>query len=115
MLLLQKSNTVFVVCTRGTQFVVSIHIVSSISYLIFSSYKLQKLHSIYYFLIEALHTTCYHINKIPSIVLNFKSPEEVWTRKLRVYETLTVFGYVAYMHKRLEKLEPRAMQGFFLG
>ena len=64
---------------------------------------------------EALNTSCYFVNKSPSTTLNFKTPDEIWPRKLANYLNLKVFGCIAYAHTKQGKLEPRAFKCAFLG
>lgn len=64
---------------------------------------------------EAVHTTCYLINRSPSTALNFKTPQEVWTGKPPSYQNLRVFGCPAFFHVNEGKLEPRSRRGLFMG
>ena len=64
---------------------------------------------------EAVTTTAYLINRCPSIALNFKTPEEVWSGHPSDYSRLRTFGCLAYAHIRQDKLEPRALKCIFLG
>lgn len=61
-----------------------------------------------------LYTACYCINKCPFTTLNFKTTEEVWFGKLANYEALRVFRCVEYVHKKMGKLELRAMKCIFM-
>ena len=64
---------------------------------------------------ETANTTCYLINRSPSIPLNKKTPIEVWSGTLAYYSHLRVFGCTAYAHVDNRKLEPRATKCLFLG
>jgi hypothetical protein len=64
---------------------------------------------------EAANTTCYLINRSPSIPLNKKTPFEVWSGTPADYSQLRVFGCTAYAHVNNEKLETRAIKCLFLG
>lgn len=58
---------------------------------------------------------CYCINRSPSITLEFKTPEELWVGRPTDCEILRVFRCVAYMHKKMNKLESRAIKCMFFG
>ena len=62
-----------------------------------------------------MNTAAYLINKSPSIALDFRVPEEVWTRVAPDYNHLRFFGCVAYAHINQGKLEPRAQKCMFIG
>ncbi|KAM3263987.1 hypothetical protein P3L10_000981 [Capsicum annuum] len=64
---------------------------------------------------KAISTACYIINNAPSVPLNFKTPEEIWSGTPANYSDLKVFGCPAYMHVNDGKLEPRAKKYIFLG
>lgn len=64
---------------------------------------------------EALHTTRYTINRSPSIVLQFKTPQERQNGKAADYRVLKVFGCMTYMHVKGYKLDARAMKCMFSG
>ena len=64
---------------------------------------------------EAVNTAAYLINRCPFTALNFKTPEEVWSRHPTDYTKIRVFGCSAYAHIRQNKLEPRALKCIFLG
>ena len=58
----------------------------------------------------------YLINRLPSAVLNGKTPLEVWSGKpINDYDTLHVFGSIAYYHVKESKLHPRAKKALFMG
>lgn len=63
---------------------------------------------------ETLNTTCYLINLSRSSAIGFKTPYELWTRKLANYGSLRVFGCKAYAHVNEGKLAPRALKGVFI-
>jgi hypothetical protein len=62
---------------------------------------------------EAASTTCYLINRSPSIAIEKKTPMEVWSGSPSDYSQLKVFGYTAYAHVNNGKLEPRTAKCFF--
>ena len=64
---------------------------------------------------ETLSTTCYIVNRSPSSGINFKTPIELWSGKPADYSNLRVFGCPAFAHIKQGKLEPRALNGVFLG
>ena len=51
----------------------------------------------------------------PNASLRFQIPEEVWSGSKVDYSHLRWFGCVAYVHRTIEKLGPRAVKGFFMG
>nr|XP_048330713.1 uncharacterized protein LOC125422662 [Ziziphus jujuba var. spinosa] len=51
------------------------------------------------FLGEAVMTAMHLVNLSPSTVLNFQSPESIWSGKMPNYGHLRVFGYAAYAHQ----------------
>lgn len=57
---------------------------------------------------EAVHTTCYLINRSLSATIGFKG-------KAPSYENLRVFSCTAYIHVNEGKLEPRSKKAIFLG
>jgi hypothetical protein len=62
------------------------------------------------FLIEVANTACYLIiNGPPSIVLNKKTPTEVWSGTPTDYSQWKVSGCTTYDHIDNGKLEPRAI------
>ncbi|XP_060202125.1 uncharacterized protein LOC132630572 [Lycium barbarum] len=64
---------------------------------------------------EAVNTACYVVNRSPASVIDFKTPNEVWSGKLSDYSYLRVFGCFAYYHVSDGKLEPRARKSLFMG
>lgn len=67
---------------------------------------------------EAVLTTCYLINRSPSVPLNFEVPEKIWTGKCVNYSHLRVFGCKAFVHVSKElrqKLDFKASTCIFLG
>ena len=64
---------------------------------------------------EAVNTACYLVNRSPSIAIDLKTPQEVWSGKPSDYSGLRIFGCPAYAHVDDGKLEPRAMKCIFLG
>jgi hypothetical protein len=47
---------------------------------------------------EAVGTTCYLVNRSPSLALDDKTPHEVWFAKKPSLQHLRVFGFDAYVH-----------------
>jgi hypothetical protein len=69
-------------------------------------------------LAEAVGITCYLVNKSPSLALDDKTPQEVWTGKKPSLTHLKVFGYEAYVHVPKEnrsKLDKKAEKCIFIG
>jgi transposase InsO family protein len=60
--------------------------------------------------VETVTTTCYLVNRSPSIAIDCKIPEEVWSGKPPHYDHLRVFGCPSYAHIRQNKLETRALE-----
>jgi hypothetical protein len=50
------------------------------------------------FLVEAVGTTCYLVNRIPSSALDDKNPHEVWFGKKPSLQHLRTFGCDDYVH-----------------
>jgi hypothetical protein len=48
--------------------------------------------------VEAVGTACYLVNLSPSLVLDDKTPHEVWSGKKPSLQHLRVFGCDAYVH-----------------
>ena len=58
----------------------------------------------------------YLINRLPSTAIAGKTPLEKWSNKSATdYDSLHVFGCVAYYHVKESKLDPRAKKAVFLG
>ncbi|KZV34961.1 hypothetical protein F511_04935 [Dorcoceras hygrometricum] len=64
---------------------------------------------------ECVLTAAFLINRSPSVPLDGKCPESVWSGKEIDYSHLRTFGCTAFAHKRGDKLEPRAVKCVFLG
>ena len=47
---------------------------------------------------DAVSTAAYLINRGPSIPMEFRLPEEVWSGKEVAFSHLKVFGCVSYVH-----------------
>ena len=63
------------------------------------------------FWVEAVNTAAYLINRGPSVPLEHRIPEEVWSQKEVNYSHLRVFGCVAYVHisdHGRNKLDPKS-------
>ena len=58
---------------------------------------------------------CYLINYSLSVVIEKKTPQEVWPGSPATYSDLKIFGCPAYAHVNNGKLEPRSMKCIFLG
>ena len=55
------------------------------------------------------------INCSPSIAIEKKIPQEVWSGSLATYSDLKIFGCPAYANVDNGKLEPKSMKCIFLG
>ena len=64
---------------------------------------------------EAASTACYLINRSPSVAIEKKTPQEVWSSSPATYSDLKIFECPAYAHVDNGKLEPRSMKCIFLG
>src|SRR4051812_10294751 len=67
---------------------------------------------------DAVSIACFLINRSPSIPLDGKVAEEVWTGEVVDYSGLRVFGSPAYMHVSSEersKLDAKSVHCVFLG
>ncbi|KAG8483043.1 hypothetical protein CXB51_021981 [Gossypium anomalum] len=57
----------------------------------------------------------FFINRSPSVVIEKKTPQEVWSDNPANYSDLKIFGCPAYAHVDNGKLEPRSIKCVFLG
>ncbi|KAG8503337.1 hypothetical protein CXB51_001297 [Gossypium anomalum] len=64
---------------------------------------------------EAASTTCFLINRSPSVAIEKKTPQEVWSGNPANYSDLKTFGCPTYAHVDNEKLELRSIKCVFLG
>ena len=65
---------------------------------------------------EAVMYASHLINRLPSAALNGKTPLEVWSGKpINDYDTLHVFGSIAYYYVKESKLDPKAKKALFMG
>ena len=64
---------------------------------------------------EALYNACYLINRSPSRVNEFMTPEEKWSSKKPSLNHIRTFGCVAYVHNVDDKLGKRSIKCVFLG
>ncbi|BBH04062.1 Toll-Interleukin-Resistance domain family protein [Prunus dulcis] len=67
---------------------------------------------------EAVNTAAYLINRGPSVPLEHRIPEEVWSGKEIKLSHLKVFGCVAYVHisdQGRNKLDPKSKKCTFIG
>ncbi|XP_070036248.1 uncharacterized mitochondrial protein AtMg00710-like [Nicotiana tomentosiformis] len=65
---------------------------------------------------EAITYACHLINRLPSAVIDGKIPFEKWYGKPAVdYDSLHMFGSIAYYHVKESKLDPRAKKAIFMG
>ena len=64
---------------------------------------------------KAASTACFLINRSPSVAIEKKTPQEVWSGNLANYSDLRIFGCPAYAHVDNGKLEPRSIKCVFLG
>ncbi|KAG8490688.1 hypothetical protein CXB51_013811 [Gossypium anomalum] len=64
---------------------------------------------------EAASTKCFLINRSPSVAIEKKTPQEVWSGNPANYSDLKIFGCPTYAHIDNGKLEPRFIKCVFLG
>ncbi|CAH9077615.1 unnamed protein product [Cuscuta europaea] len=64
---------------------------------------------------EAVNTATYLINRSPSVPLDGKCLEAVFSKKPIDLSHLKVFGCAAYVHQQTDKLDPRSKKCIFLG
>ncbi|KAG8479138.1 hypothetical protein CXB51_029778 [Gossypium anomalum] len=64
---------------------------------------------------EAASTACFLINCSPSVTIEKKTPQEVWSGNHANYSDLKIFGCPAYAHVDNGKLELRSIKCVFLG
>jgi hypothetical protein len=67
---------------------------------------------------EAMGTTCYLVNKLPSSVMDAKTPQKVWIGQKPSLTHLKVFGCEAYVHVSKEnrsKLDKNVEKCMFIG
>ncbi|XP_068504229.1 uncharacterized mitochondrial protein AtMg00710-like [Phaseolus vulgaris] len=65
---------------------------------------------------EPVTYTQHLVNRLPSSAIDDKTPLEVWSGKPATdYDSLHVFGSIAYYHVIESKLDPRANKTFFMG
>ena len=66
------------------------------------------------FWVEDVNTASYLINRSPSSAIEFKVPEEVWTKAAVDYSNLQISGCPTYAHLSAGKLDPRSEKCLFL-
>ena len=65
---------------------------------------------------EAVLTATYLINRLPSAILDFKSPIEILYNKKPNINHLKVFGCTCFVHKnKIDKLDFTSIKTFFVG
>ena len=67
---------------------------------------------------DAVSTAAYLINRGPSVPMEFRLPEEVWSGKEVKFSHLKVFGCVSYIHIDYDarsKLDAKSKICFFIG
>ncbi|RVW31691.1 Retrovirus-related Pol polyprotein from transposon TNT 1-94 [Vitis vinifera] len=67
---------------------------------------------------DAVSTTAYLINRGPSVPMEFRLPEEVWSGKEVKFSHLKVFGCISYVHidsDARSKLDAKSKICFFIG
>ena len=70
------------------------------------------------FLVEVVETTCYLVNRSPSLALEDKTPQELWTGKKPSLSHMRVFGCDAYVHvpnEKRTKLDSKSEKCIFIG
>ena len=58
------------------------------------------------------------VNREPSVPLNYEILEEVWTNKEINLNHMRTFGYISYVHVKLNhrsKLDPKSKRCIFIG
>ncbi|KAG8498449.1 hypothetical protein CXB51_004962 [Gossypium anomalum] len=63
---------------------------------------------------EVAYTACFLINRSPSVAIEKKTPQEVWSGNPDNYSDLKIFECPAYAHVDNRKLEPRSIKCVFL-
>ncbi|KAH9800316.1 Histidinol dehydrogenase [Citrus sinensis] len=78
-------------------------------------------HNLYYlkgdkkFWAEAVSYTSHLVNRLPSTAIGGKTPMEMWSEKhAQDYNSLRIFGCLAYYHVKYGKLDPRARKAIFV-
>ena len=65
---------------------------------------------------DAVLTTTYLINRLPSVVLDKKSPLEVVYQRKIIFNHLRIFGCTCYVHQnKRDKLDHTSIKAIFLG
>lgn len=62
---------------------------------------------------EAVATTIYLINRCPSLAINFKTSQELWSGKPS-YHYFIIFKCMVYAHTNNSKLESRTIKCIFI-
>lgn len=63
---------------------------------------------------ESVDKACYLVNGRPSLAINLKTSEEMWSGSPAMYDNLKIFGCHVYAHVNEGKLEARAKKYNFL-
>ncbi|KAH9800313.1 Histidinol dehydrogenase [Citrus sinensis] len=64
---------------------------------------------------EAVSYTSHLVNRLPSTAIGGKTPMEMWSEKhAQDYNSLRIFGCLAYYHVKYGKLDPRARKAIFV-
>ncbi|KAG8473150.1 hypothetical protein CXB51_035082 [Gossypium anomalum] len=63
---------------------------------------------------EAASTACFLINQSPSVAIEKKTPQEVWSGNPANYSDLKIIGFPVFAHVDNGKLEPRSIKCVFL-
>ncbi|KAG8474336.1 hypothetical protein CXB51_034001 [Gossypium anomalum] len=64
---------------------------------------------------EVASIACFLINRSPSVAIEKKTPQEVWSGNPANYSDLKIFGCPTFAHVDNEKLKPRSIKCVFLG
>ncbi|KAG8502550.1 hypothetical protein CXB51_000089 [Gossypium anomalum] len=64
--------------------------------------------------VEVACTACFLIKRSPSVTIEKKTPQEVWSGNPADYSDLKIFGCPVYAHVDNGKLEPRSIKCVFL-
>jgi hypothetical protein len=65
---------------------------------------------------ESVLAATYLINRLPSVILKFKSPREILFQKKFCVDHLRIFGSICFVYKnKIDKLDATSIKTIFLG